>query len=114
MAGAVQQVGDTTFETTVLNSETPVLVDFFATWCGPCKAIAPSLEQLSAEYGGKVKFVKLDTDEAPAIMERFGIEGVPTLILFKGGKEVDRQVGAAPKPHLKRWIDGAIGGGAAG
>jgi thioredoxin 1 len=110
MAGAVQQVADDTFESTVLKSDTPVLVDFYATWCGPCKAIAPSLEQLSTEYTGKVKFVKLDTDQAPSLMERFGIEGVPTLIMFKGGQEVDRQVGAAPKHFLKQFIDRAIAG----
>lgn len=108
MASTLQQVGDDTFESAVIQSPTPVLVDFYATWCGPCKAIAPSLEQLSTEYAAKLKIVKLDIDQAPGVMEKFGVEGVPTLIIFKGGQEVERQVGAAPKPQLKRWIDTAI------
>ena len=104
--GSVQKVGSDDFQAAVLDSAVPVVVDFFATWCGPCRMIAPIVEELSTTYAGKVKFVKLDIDEAPEIAEQFAVSGVPTLIVFKGGKEADRKVGAAPKPALEGWVKG--------
>ena len=98
MAGKnVSSVNDLNFDAEVLKSETPVLVDFTATWCGPCKQIAPLIDQLADEYAGKVKVVKMDIDEAPNTPAKFGVKGVPTIIVFKGGDAVARQMGAAPK-----------------
>lgn len=102
--GSVQKVGGDEFQSAVLEASEPVLVDFFATWCGPCRLIVPILDELSGTYAGKVKFVKLDIDEAPEIAERYAVSGVPTLIVFKGGQEADRQVGALPKPSLEGWV----------
>jgi thioredoxin 1 len=105
MAGKnVSSVNDLNFETEVLKSETPVLVDFTATWCGPCKQIAPLIDQLADEYVGKVKVVKLDIDEAPNTAVKFGVRGVPTIIVFKGGEAVARQMGAAPKTVLAQVL----------
>ena len=98
-------VKDDAFEKTVLGSELPVLVDFWAPWCGPCKMIAPSVEQLAQEYDGKALIAKVNTDEDPLWAGRFGIMGIPTLILFKGGKEVDRVVGAVRKDVLKSKLE---------
>lgn len=92
------------FETQVLNSSVPVLVDFWAEWCGPCKAIGPSLEALAAEMDGQVKIMKLNVDEEPEFATRFGIMGIPALLLFKEGKEVDRMVGAGPKDAIASFI----------
>ncbi|MBI3725694.1 thioredoxin [bacterium] len=110
MAATVEKISVDDFETTVKSGELPVLVDFFTTWCPPCRAVAPILEQLSQEYAGKVVFKKLDGDEAPAIVDRYNIEGFPTFILFKGGKELSRQVGAYPKVVLKSWLEDSLGG----
>lgn len=105
MAGKnVSSVNDLNFETEVLQSQTPVLVDFTATWCGPCKQIAPLIDQLADEYVGKVKVVKLDIDEAPNTAVKFGVRGVPTIIVFKGGEAVARQMGAAPKTVLAQVL----------
>lgn len=93
------------FESEVLQSDVPVLVDFWAEWCGPCKAIGPSVEQLATEYAGKAKVYKVDVDREGDLAQRFGIMSIPALIVFKGGKEVDRMVGAAPKPQLAALID---------
>lgn len=93
------------FESQVLQSEVPVLVDFWAEWCGPCKAIGPSIEQLATEYAGKAKVYKVDVDHEGDLAQRFGIMSIPALLVFKGGKVVDQMVGAAPKPQIAALID---------
>jgi thioredoxin 1 len=97
-------VTDATFKTDVLESGTPVVVDFWAEWCGPCRMIAPALEELSKELGDKVKIVKLNVDENPGVAGQLGIRSIPTLMLFKGGQVASHKVGAAPKGELSRWI----------
>ncbi len=97
-------VTDANFKNEVLDSQTPVLVDFWATWCGPCKMIAPIVEELAAEYNGKMKFGKLDVDANPQVSMQFGIRSIPTLLVFKGGKVVDQIVGAMPKRNLVEKI----------
>jgi len=99
---------DATFEVDVIKSGAPVLVDFWAEWCGPCRAIAPSLEELGAEFAGKLDIVKVNIDENPMTPSQFGVRGIPTLILFKDGKPVSTQVGAAPKSALKAWIEKSL------
>ncbi len=96
---------DGAFDQEVLNSEVPVLVDFWAPWCGPCKAMSPTVDALAAEYAGKIKIGKMNTDENPATAMRFQVRGIPTLLLFKGGKVVDQRVGAWPKAELKKMLD---------
>jgi thioredoxin 1 len=105
---AVAHVNDQNFDAEVLKSTVPVLVDFYATWCGPCKSLAPILEQLAGEYQGKAKIVKLDIDEAPATASSFGIMAVPTLILFKGGREHQKLTGFRPKPDLESALKKAL------
>lgn len=97
---AALEVNDGTFEQEVVKSATPVLVDFFATWCGPCKAVAPVLDEIGKELAGKLKVVKVDIDNSGEVTASFGITSVPTLVLVKGGKEVGRILGAAPKREL--------------
>ena len=99
------QITDEQFDETVVNSDVPVLVDFWAPWCGPCKMIAPVLEELAGELGDKVVIAKVNTDQNPIYAQRLGVQGIPTMVLFKDGAEVDRVVGALPKGHLKQWID---------
>ncbi|MDR3504654.1 MAG: thioredoxin [Acidocella sp.] len=101
-------VTDETFETDVLKSGAPVLVDFWAEWCGPCRSIAPSLEDLAKEYEGKLEVVKVNIDENPMTPSTFGVRGIPTLIIFKDGKPAATQVGAAPKSVLKAWIEKSL------
>jgi len=109
MAGPnVHAVNDLNFDTEVLGSDTPVLVDFTAVWCGPCKQIAPLIDQLADEYVGKIKVTKLDIDENPGMAAKFGIRGVPTLMVFKGGELVAQHVGAAPKTTIAQLIDRAL------
>jgi thioredoxin 1 len=98
------KTSDSTFEHDVIKSEHPVVVDFWAEWCGPCRVIGPSLEDISNELAGKVKVVKLNVDENPKTAEKFEVRSIPTLMIFKNGKLADRKVGAASKGDLSRWI----------
>ena len=100
----VSKVSDKDFETEVLKSAEPVVVDFWAEWCGPCRMIAPALEEIAGTMNGKVKIVKLNVDENPATAAKYGIMSIPTLMLFKNGELASRQVGAAPKQKLEQWI----------
>jgi thioredoxin 1 len=100
----VQTFTDSNFDQTVLKANAPVLVDFWAEWCGPCRMIAPALEEIAGTMGGKVKIVKLNVDENPATAAKYGIMSIPTLMLFKNGELASRQVGAAPKQKLEQWI----------
>jgi thioredoxin 1 len=100
----VAKVSDADFEAQVLKSAEPVVVDFWAEWCGPCRMIAPALEEIAGTMGGKVKTVKLNVDENPATAAKYGIMSIPTLMLFKNGELASRQVGAAPKQKLEQWI----------
>lgn len=97
MAGSVHEFTDANFESEVLNSEIPVLVDFWATWCGPCRAIAPVVEDLAKEYGGKLKVGKVDTDRHQKYASKLGITSIPAVFIFKGGEVVERIIGARPK-----------------
>lgn len=101
-------VTDATFDTEVRNSSLPVVVDFWAEWCGPCKQIGPALEELASEYEGRVKIAKVNVDENPDVTAAMGIRGIPALFLIKDGKIVANKVGAAPKAALASWIDASI------
>lgn len=101
-------VNDKNFSAEVLQSDLPVLVDFWATWCGPCKSIGPVIDELSKEYAGRVKIAKLNVDENPSTPSQYGVRGIPTLILFKGGKILEQVVGAVPKTRLVSMIDKAL------
>ena len=103
----VGKVSDATFEAEVLKASEPVVVDFWAEWCGPCRMIAPALEEISGTVGDKVKIVKLNVDENPATASKYGIMSIPTLMMFKNGELASRQVGAAPKAKLEQWITAA-------
>ena len=105
---AVGKVSDTTFESEVLKATSPVVVDFWAEWCGPCRMIAPALEEIAGSLDGKVKIVKLNVDENPLTASKYGVMSIPTLMLFKNGEMASRQVGAAPKQKLEQWITGAM------
>ncbi len=105
MAGSYVHVSDQDFDQQVLKSADPVVVDFWAPWCGPCRAMAPVFEELSQEYQGKLRFAKMDTDENPDTPGRLGIQGIPTLIFFKDGREINRVVGFGGRGALKSQID---------
>jgi thioredoxin 1 len=105
---AVGKVSDATFESEVLKATGPVVVDFWAEWCGPCKMIAPALEEIATALDGKVKIVKLNVDECPQTATKYGIQSIPTLMIFKGGTMASRQVGAAPKQKLEQWITSSV------
>ena len=109
----MQEVTDQSFEQDVLKSEVPVLVDFWAEWCGPCKMLAPTVEKVANEYEGKAKFVKLNIDDNNHVAQQYGIKGIPTLILFKDGSEADRTVGLTTKDNISRMIDRVLGGSVA-
>ena len=106
------EVTDGDFETKVVKADQPVLVDFWAPWCGPCRAVAPVVEQLAEEYAGKVGFAKLNTDDNQRTAMKYGVMAIPTLLLFRGGNEVARIVGVQPKAKLKQQIDSAVGAAA--
>ena len=100
-----KQVTDSSFQEDVLNATGPVIVDFWAEWCGPCKQIAPSLEEISAEMGDKVTIAKVNIDDNPESPSTYGVRGIPTLIMFKDGEVADTKVGALPKSQLVQWIE---------
>ena len=102
------KVTDATFESDVLNAAEPVVVDFWAEWCGPCKMIGPSLDEIAKELQGKVKIAKMNVDENPLIPTKMGIRSIPTLMIFKDGKLASQKVGAAPKGELAKWISASI------
>ena len=103
-----KQVTDNTFELDVLRADGPVLVDFWAEWCGPCKQIAPSLDEISEELEGKVSLAKVNIDENPETPSKYGVRGIPTLMLFKDGEVASTKVGALPKSKLKEWVESVI------
>lgn len=109
MAEGLLEVTTASWEKEVLNDSGLVMIDFWAVWCGPCRIIAPTVEELAKEYSGKVKVCKLNTDENPEIASKYKIMGIPTLMFFKGGQKVDQIVGAVPKPQLKAKIDAILG-----
>jgi thioredoxin len=108
VAANTKAVTDQSFEADVLKASGPVVVDFWAEWCGPCKMIAPALDELAGEFAGKVTVAKVNIDDNPMTPNNYGVRGIPTLILFKDGKQVAQQVGAAPKSQLKAWISGNL------
>jgi thioredoxin 1 len=104
----VSKVSDATFDAEVLKAKEPVVVDFWAEWCAPCRQIGPALEEIAGSMNGKVKIVKLNVDENPATAAKYGIMSIPTLMLFKNGELTSRQIGAQPKTKLQQWITAAV------
>ncbi len=105
MADKLLEVTDSSFESVILKSDKPVLVDFWASWCAPCRAIAPIVEEIAGDYEGKLKVAKMNVDENPATPGKYGVRGIPTLILFKDGQVVDQVVGAVPKNQIKELVE---------
>lgn len=105
---ATVAVTDESFESDVLNASKPVVVDFWAEWCGPCKQIGPALEELATEMGEQVTIAKVNIDDSPNAPSKYGVRGIPTLLLFKDGEVIDKKVGAAPKRDIESWIASAI------
>jgi len=108
MAGKVKEIADQDFQSDVINSQVPTLVDFWAPWCAPCRAIAPVVEELAGTYDGKINFVKMNVDDNQNTPAQYGVRGIPTLILFKGGNVFDQVVGNVPKDQLVSLLDKAI------
>ena len=106
---AVGKVSDANFEAEVLKSASPVVVDFWAEWCGPCRMIAPALEEIAGDIGDKVDIVKLNIDENPDTPGKYGVRGIPTMLLFKGGEAVAQKVGAAPRSNIQQWLESQLG-----
>ncbi len=104
----IQQVSDSSFDGDVLKADVPVLIDFWAPWCGPCRAIAPIVEELASEYDGKLKIVKMNVDDNPQTPAQYGVRGIPNLILFRGGEVKQQIVGAVPKAQLVKAIDDVV------
>ncbi|MDA0221689.1 MAG: thioredoxin TrxA [Proteobacteria bacterium] len=105
---SISHVTDASFEEDVLKAEGPVLVDFWAEWCGPCKQIAPTLEDIAKDYDGRVRVVKVDIDSNPQTPSKYGVRGIPTIMMFKGGEVAAMKVGALPKSKLYEWVDGSL------
>jgi thioredoxin len=103
-----QEMTDQSLRDTLLESDIPVLVDFWAPWCGPCRAVAPTLEQIAKSHAGRLLIAKVNTDQHQHSAASLGVQGIPTMILFHKGEEVDRLVGALPKPQLERWLEGRL------
>jgi thioredoxin 2 len=110
----ITEAGDDDFDEVATGSPLPALVDLWAPWCGPCRMVSPALERLARDRAGRCKLVKVNVDEAPAVARRFQVQGIPCLVLLARGREVGRQVGAAPEHHLRAWLDGLLASAAGG
>ena len=108
MGQNTKTVTDQSFEADVLGADRPVLVDFWAEWCGPCRMIAPALEEIAAELDGKVTIAKINIDENPDTPGKYGVRGIPTMLLFKNGEAVAQKVGAAPRSQIQQWLEGEL------